>query len=682
MLKEGNMLRISYEEVKLGNQVILNKNEVTFKKGISYIKGENGSGKTTFFNLLYGLVNEEQCNINIDGHLISKDKVELRNKYITYVTQKNLLFEQLSIEENINILCGYQPDIQKQKEVAEVLLFEKVHLRNPKVRKLSGGEKQKLKCMIAILTETSILLLDEPFNNLDSNSIDRLNKYLISVNKYLLITSHIELEAVPTYELSQGILFPMQQIDTDMADKSLLDLKNRVDEKQLDEVNIKKLCKINVRFRRSLYLINAIMVTIALIAVLNTFLVYSQATLDKSNFIFSDTSTLITPPLYNSYYSTFGSEKWLDKIPTYFSDEDIAKLEQLDYVAKVIPTKNRAYSVGGVSYKRNYQVDTNVTNSEFTFTSSLYSKDIASNIPISYFPTNDDTIKELLVGTFPSDKSDEVIIDTLVADYFLEELGLENYDQLIEKTIDVPVIEIDSGNATTLPFIVTGVFETEKLSEDESGGGTIVTSFDEENINVQSVYAQYQDPNMLLEHVQSRVMQAGLDENYLKSQMIPNPSYDSLYIEVEEEQDLKQLTTDLTNYDEYIEIENNYVNEKTLNFQYLSKVIYRNILVLLLLILIYIVVLVMMMKLMKQSLHSILYKLDFYAYLLEERLNYLNFELKEYILNVSVVNLVVSIFIQYFILNNFSIAFILIINSMLILINIIIVKLVVKEKLI
>ncbi len=678
------MLKIKYSDIKFQNILVIKKGSVLFEPGISYIKGENGCGKTSFFNLLFGSLENYSCEIIIDGHQIdSKNLFKLRNNYFAYSSQQNFLFDKLTIKENINIIVNKKLDEQKLVEISRILLFEDVLIRNAKVKKLSGGEKQKLKLLMTLLSDTPIVILDEPFNNLDSDTIDNLNKYLITINRYLLITSHIEIEGANVYqivntEIQSNVYFKNRELE--YKNEEIVINKELLDNKKI-------LVKTNTRFRQSLYFINAIMISLCLIAVFHTISVYNQASSDKSNFVFSDTSTLINPPLYNSYFPTFGNVQWLDDIPTYFNDEHISKLEQLDYVTKVIATKNRNYAVGGILYDGEYEIDIEQIDKkykldeddEYTFTSSLYPNAIASNIPLQYFTINTGTINKFIAGSFPIDNSNEVIIDTIVADYFISELSLASYEQLIGETIDVPVKNINTNEQSTIPLIVSGVFETNILSESEHTKATIVISFDENNRYVHEVYAQYQQPEILLDKTQSRVESIGVDRSFINSQMLPETAYDTLYIEVENEEDLQYLVEDITKYNKYIEIENNYVNGKTLNFQYLSKIILMNIVIIIMLLIVYIIVVIAMMKLLKQSFMGILQKLNFYGYSNEEQTKYLNFEIKEYLLNILVINLAISLFIQFSILVNATIIYIFVINLFVFLLNMLIIKLVIRR---
>ena len=120
--------------------------------------GPSGAGKTTFLRLVAGLERPDSGAIFIDGHDASA--LRPRDRRIGMVFQDLALWPYLTVEEHVREVA---PD-----EVSALLaLFELKGLERRKPRELSGGEKQRLALARALAGHPRILLLDEPFSNLD-----------------------------------------------------------------------------------------------------------------------------------------------------------------------------------------------------------------------------------------------------------------------------------------------------------------------------------------------------------------------------------------------------------------------------------------------------------------------------------------------------------------------------------
>jgi molybdate transport system ATP-binding protein len=167
---------------------------------ITGIYGPSGAGKTTLLNIISGLIIPEEGFIQINGNRVfdSKNGINLQEKKrnIGYVFQDGRLFPHLNVQKN---LCYSKPYIKNKNVVATfddvVNLLDLNTLLNKKPRELSGGEKQRVAIGRALLTQPSIILLDEPFANLDRYLRKQIISYLIKINQKfsipLLIVSHI-----------------------------------------------------------------------------------------------------------------------------------------------------------------------------------------------------------------------------------------------------------------------------------------------------------------------------------------------------------------------------------------------------------------------------------------------------------------------------------------------------------
>lgn len=166
LLKAENV-SFSFSE---GNKVL---HAVSFgvKKGEALgIAGRTGSGKTTLLKCCYGLFDIEEGAISFDGEKVRGPSLELipGHPKMKLIAQQPQLEEQISIAENVlRKLLFYQKDFRAEKaqSLMEITGLDGMKDRLP--RELSGGQRQLLGIACALAEEPDILLLDEPFSNLD-----------------------------------------------------------------------------------------------------------------------------------------------------------------------------------------------------------------------------------------------------------------------------------------------------------------------------------------------------------------------------------------------------------------------------------------------------------------------------------------------------------------------------------
>ncbi len=186
-------IKIDIKEYGFQNNILFKNTTCEFKSGNLYVlNGENGVGKSTFLSLLSFQVFDKNVDLIVDDELISKNKYDSYfEKYVSYMTQNSLIFDDLTCIENL-LFAFDKKDEKKAKEILKELNLEKVI--NSKASDLSEGEKQRL-CFGRILYQPKeIILLDECFSSLDDENskviIDCIEK--LAQNRIVILVSHLE----------------------------------------------------------------------------------------------------------------------------------------------------------------------------------------------------------------------------------------------------------------------------------------------------------------------------------------------------------------------------------------------------------------------------------------------------------------------------------------------------------
>lgn len=302
-------------------------------------------------------------------------------------------------------------------------------------------------------------------------------------------------------------------------------------------------------------------------------------------------------------------------------------------------------------------------------------------MPSQSYITGSGFIESFVTGTFPKDNSNEAIVDTYAADYIIANTEYDNYNQLVGQTVAVPVFERGNPNEkTTIDFVISGVFKPIESIDNSIISATIVPGFDNENRFVQSTYTQYQTVDEIYGRVSEKMEVAQLDTSVVLPEDIPTPAYDSLYIETKTPEDVEKLTEDILKYDQFIEVENNYLYSQSINFKYLNKVIRRNIGLTVALLGLFIIILWLLFKLYKNRIEGIIKTLMFYAYDNSQKNKFISYENKEYLLTILVLNLIVALIIQFGYLHNYSLVMLFTTNIILFIPNYVILKIIMKGK--
>ena len=186
-------LRISYK----GRPVIRDFSLDLHHGEVVGLLGPNGSGKTTCFYSIAGLVTAQSGQVFIDGTDIMGLPMYLRARMgIGYLPQEVSIFRGLSVEDNIlTVLEVAQPDRHKRYERLDELLteFSINHLRKAPSIALSGGERRRVEIARCLAANPKFLLLDEPFAGIDPIAVGEIRHLVTDLKSRgigVLITDH------------------------------------------------------------------------------------------------------------------------------------------------------------------------------------------------------------------------------------------------------------------------------------------------------------------------------------------------------------------------------------------------------------------------------------------------------------------------------------------------------------
>ncbi len=226
MVVKPPILEVHELEKSYGGRKVVSGLSFAVQEGeIVGLLGPNGAGKTTAFYITMGLIRPDRGSVHFAGEDVTRKPVDKRARLgMGYLAQEPSVFGSLSVRENIACILETLPLSKKMRNERLDSLLHELHLEglaDKKAASLSGGERRRLEITRALVTSPSLLLLDEPFANIDPiaiHDVKELIRHLAEKKIGILITDHNAREIFSivdrSYLIRDGRVFLAGTVDT------------------------------------------------------------------------------------------------------------------------------------------------------------------------------------------------------------------------------------------------------------------------------------------------------------------------------------------------------------------------------------------------------------------------------------------------------------------------------------
>ena len=223
---------------KYSGRTVVNKINISVeRRSIVGLLGRNGAGKTTTFRMTIGMIAPDDGNVYFEGSDVTKMPMYKRARLgMGYLSQEPSVFQRLSVRDNLRAILETMSITHAERDRRADVLIERFGLgevTNSQARFLSGGERRKLEIARAMVTNPSLILLDEPFSGVDPIAVEELQseiRRLVASGVSILITDHnvertLEV-ADKAYIIDHGVVIgagpPREIIQNELVRKSYL----------------------------------------------------------------------------------------------------------------------------------------------------------------------------------------------------------------------------------------------------------------------------------------------------------------------------------------------------------------------------------------------------------------------------------------------------------------------------
>jgi len=233
--KSKPILTVKSISKTFNKRIVLRKIDLILNKGeMLGLLGSNGAGKSTFMNIVLGLLKSDFGDIFLGNTKLTSLPIHERSKLgISYLPQQSSIFRGLTVYENLLAVAQIvKKKKNEQEDIVEKLMaeFSITHLRNIMATALSGGERRRTEIARCLINNPKVLLLDEPFAGVDLLSIQDIKGLLIKLQARgcaMLVTDHNASQLLSVvdraYVIANGTIVvngtPREIVNTDEAKK-------------------------------------------------------------------------------------------------------------------------------------------------------------------------------------------------------------------------------------------------------------------------------------------------------------------------------------------------------------------------------------------------------------------------------------------------------------------------------
>ncbi|MGG4111550.1 ABC transporter ATP-binding protein [Bacillus subtilis] len=189
-------IKLEHVSKKYGRHTTVNDVSITLSSGRIYgLIGPNGSGKSTTLKMMAGLLFPTSGFVKVDEEQVTREMV----RQTAYLTELDMFYPHFTVKDMVNFYQSQFPDFQTEQ--AYKLLNEMQLNPEKKIKKLSKGNRGRLKIVLALARRADVILLDEPFSGLDpmvrDSIVNSLVSYIDFEQQIVVIATH-EIDEIET----------------------------------------------------------------------------------------------------------------------------------------------------------------------------------------------------------------------------------------------------------------------------------------------------------------------------------------------------------------------------------------------------------------------------------------------------------------------------------------------------